>query len=132
MKDRGNGVGTQVALERSEEFVQSAEGSVEREHWHVAVVCAYSAMYWAAVALLTWAGIKPGRWRHETLREALIIEMVLKRRILQQEVGHWMRETYELRRKALYTGGLLFANEVRRSVKQTREMVNRAKEVIRL
>ena len=65
---RDTGQGKEVLVEREKEFLKAAEMVLNADCHHAAALCAYAAMFWAAIAALEKVGICQERWSHGGLR----------------------------------------------------------------
>jgi len=100
------GQGKEVLLERAKEFLKAAEMALDADYHHAAALCAYAAMFWAAIAALEKVGICQERWSHGGLKNAFRDELVRKR-----HDAHYQRVEISVKK-------------ARRAVSHAREFVN--------
>lgn len=104
--------------------------ALDTDYHHAAAVCAYAAMFWAAIAALTQVGVRRERWSHGGLWAAFRDELVRKRRVYPEKFAMWLTEAYELRSDAHYDPVIVPVKKVRRLVTHAQEFVTAVKEVI--
>jgi len=121
---RDTGQGKEVLLERAKEFLKAAEMVLNADCHHAAALCAYAAMFWAAIAALEKVGICQERWSHGGLKNAFRDELVRKRHIYPERFVDWLSDTYDLRNDAHYQRVEISVKKARQAVSHAREFVN--------
>ena len=116
--------GKEVLSGRAEEFLKAAEMTLNADCYHAAVLCAYAAMFWAAIAALEKIGIRQERWSHGGLKNAFRDELVRKRHIYPDRFVEWLSDAYDLRNDAHYQRVEISVKKARRAVGHAREFVN--------
>ncbi|MCS7265542.1 MAG: HEPN domain-containing protein [Armatimonadetes bacterium] len=101
------GVDAKEALAKAEKFLKAAKVTLATELSEVCAVACYYAVFWAAIAMLHYVGIKQPRWKHGDLKEGFGMECVRRRKLCPPEFGHWIGELYELRNSAMYDSELV-------------------------
>ena len=125
------GQGKEVLLERVKEFLKAAEMALDADCHHAATLCAYAAMFWAAIAALALVGVRRKKWTHGGLKDAFRDELVRRRQVYPDRFVLWLSEAYELRCDAHYDPITLPVKKVRRLVAHAKEFVETVMEVKR-
>ncbi|MFA0749524.1 HEPN domain-containing protein [Fervidibacter sp.] len=124
------GQGKADLLERAKEFLRVAEMALDSDCYHAADLCAYAAMFWAAIVALERFGIRQERWSHGGLWSAFRDELVRKRHIYPDRFVDWLSDAYDLRNDAYYQRIEISVKKARRAVGHAREFVNAITEAI--
>ena len=119
------------ALEKAEQFLKAARLTSAAEMNDICAIACYYAVFWAAIAMLHYCGVKQKRWRHGDLRTAFGAECVKRRKLCPEVFGHWMGELYELRDDAMYKPEFVTTKAAERAMRKAEQFVQRAKEVCR-
>lgn len=120
------------ALEKAEQFLKAARVTSAAEMNDTCAIACYYAVFWAAIAMLHYCGVKQRRWKHGEVKEKFGMECVKRRRLCPEEFGRWIGELYELRNDAMYEPELIANKLAIRAVRKTEQFVQHAKEVCRL
>jgi uncharacterized protein (UPF0332 family) len=124
-------MGIQGALVKSEQFLKAAKVMLAAEMTDTCVIACYYSVFWAAIAMLHYVGIRQKRWKHGDLRTAFGLECIKRRKLCPEVFGHWMGELYELRDDAMYTQEFVTLKAAERAVRKAEQFVQQAKEVCR-
>jgi uncharacterized protein (UPF0332 family) len=92
----------QGALVKSEQFLKAAKVMLAAEMTDTCVIACYYAVFWAAIAMLHYVGIRKQQWRHGDLRTAFGLECVKRRKLCPPEFGELLGDLYYLRSEAAY------------------------------
>jgi uncharacterized protein (UPF0332 family) len=125
------GQGKADLLERAKEFLRVAEMALDSDCYHAAALCAYAAMFWAAIVALTQVGVRREKWTHGGLKDAFRDEFVRRRQVYPDKFLLWLSEAYELRCDAHYEPITLPVKKVRRLVAHAKEFVETVMEATR-
>ncbi|MEZ8216824.1 Uncharacterized protein, contains HEPN domain, UPF0332 family [Candidatus Fervidibacteria bacterium JGI MDM2 SSWTFF-3-K9] len=118
-------------LERAREFLKVAEMALDSDCHHAAVLCAYAAMFWAAIAALALVGVRREKWTHGGLKDVFRDEFVRRRQVYPDRFVLWLSEAYELRCDAHYELITLPVKKVRRLVVHAKEFVETVAEAMK-
>ena len=120
---RDTGQGKEVLVERAKEFLKAAEMVLDANCHHAAALCAYAAMFWAAIAILALFDVNRKGWSHSDLKDAFRDELVRKRQIYPDKFVLWLADGYKLRCDAHYNPVIVPIKKVRRLVAHAKEFV---------
>ena len=95
------------------------------------VIACYYAVFWAAIAMLHYVGIRKQQWRHGDLRTAFGLECVKRRKLCPPEFGELLGDLYYLRSEAAYKLETTSLKKAERALRKTEAFVQHAKEVCR-
>ncbi len=124
-------VGAKTMLAKAEQFLKAAKILLAAEMSDMCAIACYYAVFWAAIAMLHYVGIRQHRWKHGDLRTAFGLECVKRRRLCPEGFGHWMGELYELRDDAMYKPDFVTVKSAERALRKAEQFVQHAKEVCR-
>jgi len=117
------------ALEKAEQFLKAAKVTLAAEMNDICVIACYYAVFWAAIAMLHYVGIRQRKWKHGDLRTAFGLECIKRRKLCPEMFGHWMGELYELRDDAMYKPEPVTHKSAERALRKAEQFVQQAKEV---
>lgn len=120
------------ALAKAEQFLKAARLTLAAEMSDTCCIACYYAVFWAAIAMLHYCGVKQKRWKHGDLKERFGMECIKRRRLCPEEFGRWVGELYELRNDAMYELEPISNKFAMRAVRKAEQFVQHAKEVCRL
>lgn len=92
-----------MSLEKAEEALKAAKRCLEEGWYNSAVSRAYYAVFQAARAALTCAGVDRPWWSHGGLHATFSTELVRRRKLYPPSFVHTLAETMELRHTADYS-----------------------------
>jgi uncharacterized protein (UPF0332 family) len=118
------------ALNRANDFVAGAEASFNAGALASCALCCYAAAFWAQIAVLERLGFRQPKWSHEGLRNKFSLEVVTKRHLFTENEVRFLREAYQLRSDAHYSGKELSYKRVERLLRHTKEFVEKAKTLL--
>ncbi len=122
---------TQEMLTKAEQFLKAARVTFAAELTDACGIACYYAVFWAAIAMLHFIGVKRRRWKHGDLREVFGLECVKRRKLCPPEMGEWIGDLYYLRSEAAYETTTLPLKKAERILRRTEAFVQHAKEVCR-
>lgn len=118
-------------MAKAEQFLKSAKVTLAAEVLDACASLCYHAIFWAAIAMLHYVGVRRERWRHDELRQMFGLECVKKRELFPPEYGEWIGELYDLRNDAVYKLVSVTTKKAEHTLRKADEFVQRAKEVCR-
>jgi uncharacterized protein (UPF0332 family) len=124
-------VGIQGALVKSEQFLKAAKVMLAAEMTDTCVIACYYSVFWAAIAMLHYVGIRKQQWKHGDLRTAFGLECVKRRKLCPPEFGELLGDLYYLRSEAAYKLETTSLKKAERALRKTEAFVQHAKEVCR-
>jgi uncharacterized protein (UPF0332 family) len=122
-------VNAKAMLTKAEQFLKAARILLAAEMSDICAIACYYAVFWAAIAMLHYVGVRQHRWRHGELKERFRMECVKRHKLCPEEFGRWIGELYGLRNDAMYEPEFISTKVAVRAVRKAEQFVQHAKEV---
>jgi len=118
-----------ASVQKARGFLSGAKAALDVGEGDSCACLCYHAVFWAAVGLLTFVGVRRSRWKHDELRQMFGLECIKRRRLCPPEFGEWLKELYFLRSDAVYGLGLTTEKKAERALRKAATFVQKVEEV---
>jgi uncharacterized protein (UPF0332 family) len=89
------------SVRKAQGFLNGAKAALNVGEGDSCACLCYYAVFWAAIGILGFVGVRRARWKHDELRQVFGLECIKKRRLCPPELGEWLKELYFLRSDAV-------------------------------
>jgi uncharacterized protein (UPF0332 family) len=110
-------------LDKARESLLGAESELANGRYNNAANRAYYAVYQAAVAALTAAGLQRPEWYHDQVQAAFAGELIRRRKLYPAQLRSVIYDLYDLRIVADYASSHVSHPRCQRAVRRAEEMV---------
>jgi len=120
------------SVRKAQGFLNGAKAALNVSEGDSCVCLCYHAVFWAAIGVLAFVGVRRVRWKHDELRQVFGLECIKKRRLCPPELGEWIKELYFLRSDAVYGTESMTEKKAERALRKATAFVQKVEEVCRL
>ena len=119
------------SVRKARGFLNGAKAALDVGEGDSCACLCYHAVFWAAIGILGFVGVRRVRWKHDELRQVFGLECIKKRRLCPPELGEWLKELYFLRSDAVYGTELTTEKKAERALRKATAFVQKVEEVCR-
>ena len=117
------------SVRKAQGFLNGAKAALNVSEGDSCVCLCYHAVFWAAIGVLAFVGVRRVRWKHDELRQVFGLECIKKRRLCPPEMGETLNKLYDLRIDAVYKLEAVTPKKAERAFRQAEAFVKFVQEV---
>jgi uncharacterized protein (UPF0332 family) len=117
------------SVRKARGFLNGAKAALNVGEGDSCACLCYHAVFWAAIGILGFVGVRRARWKHDELRQVFGLECIKKRRLCSPELGETLNKLYDLRVDAVYKSEAVAPKKAERAFRWAESFVKFVQEV---
>ena len=117
------------SVRKAKGFLNGAKAALNVSEGDSCACLCYHAVFWAAICVLAFVGVRRVRWKHDELRQVFGLECIKKRRMCPPELDETLNKLYDLRIDAVYKSEPVAQKKAERAFRWAEAFVKFVQEV---